>query len=123
MDASAFAGVLLTLLLSLIVVVPAPHMNFARMAELPNIRLSRSLPGVMRDDALQVGISAPGDVYFHMIRIPLKDLSGKIRLGLADGAEKKVYIVADKRAHFVDVKTVLREISISGIQEVSFITQ
>jgi biopolymer transport protein ExbD len=47
----------------------------------------------------------------------------KIREGLKNGAEKKVYMRADARARYVDVKQVLIEIRQAGIENVCLLAE
>jgi biopolymer transport protein ExbD len=47
----------------------------------------------------------------------------KIREGLKNGAEKKVYMRADARARYVDVKQILVEIRQAGIENICFLTR
>jgi len=53
----------------------------------------------------------------------LVDLANEIREGARNGAEKRVYLVADARAKYGDTMAVLVQIRLAGIESVSFLTE
>jgi hypothetical protein len=55
-------------------------------------------------------------------RIALEELPDRIRIGIGGGGENRVYILADARVRYVDVKTVLDQIRAAGVENVSFLT-
>lgn len=122
-DASAFASILLVLLLMLEATLPGFHSDFGHMVELARSFHRVDMPNALREDALQVSISASGDVFFRNVRIHHGELANKIRDGLREGAEKKVYVIADARAWYADIRPVLAEISLEGIEKIGFITR
>jgi len=79
------------------------------------------MPRAVREDALTVGVTRDGKVYFRNVPISAEDLPDQIREGLRSGAEKKVYFRADARARYGDVKQVLIEIRRAGIENVCFL--
>lgn len=123
MDVSALASVILASLFLLIGLLPGSDSDFAQTVELPKSEHSDALPGALSADSLLVGVSASGDVYFGNVGLSGDALPGRIRSGVAAGAERRVYLIIDARTHYQDVKTALHEISLSGIQEISFITR
>jgi len=62
-------------------------------------------------------------LYFRNVAISAAELPDKIREGLKNGAEKKVYIRADARATYIDVKQALIEIRLAGIENVCFLAE
>ena len=62
-------------------------------------------------------------LYFRNVAISAVELPDKIREGLKNGAEKKVYIRADTRARYIDVKQALIEIRLAGIENVCFLAE
>jgi len=122
-DASAFAGVLLVLLLMFEFLMPASDSDFRQVVELTRSNHPVDMAGALREDALQVSISESGDVYFRNVKIPPDELASKIRDGLRDGAEEKVYVIADARTHYVDIRPVLTEISLAGVEQIGIITR
>jgi len=53
----------------------------------------------------RVDATRDGKIYFRNVPISAKNLPDKIREGLKNGAEKKVYLRADARARYGDCQT------------------
>ena len=83
---------------------------------------STSMPGAQKEDAIQISVTRDGRIYFRHFRITLQDLPDEIRRAVRDGAEKRVYLSADRRAKYRDVMVVLEQIRLAGIGNVSFLT-
>lgn len=81
------------------------------------------LPGALREDAMQVDVTRDGRVFFRNHQVNAKDLPNEIREGIRAGAEKRIYLAADARVKYGDVRAVLDQIRLSGIEKVSFLTQ
>jgi|GraSoiStandDraft_55_1057291.scaffolds.fasta_scaffold26566_3 biopolymer transport protein ExbD len=71
----------------------------------------------------RVDATRDGKIYFRNVPISAKNLPDKIREGLKNGAEKKVYLRADARARYGDVKQALIEIRQTGIDNVCFLAE
>lgn len=80
-------------------------------------------PGANREDVMQINLMADGDVSFNHHRVDSQDLRSGIQSGLALGAERRLYLWIDARATYKDVKLLLREARLAGIQNVSFTTR
>lgn len=80
-------------------------------------------PAALREDALEVAIARDGVVYFRNHRILLTDLRDALREAARNGAEKTVYVRADARAKYGDIKAVLDQIRQSGLQNITFLTR
>jgi biopolymer transport protein TolR len=79
-------------------------------------------PGAVQDDSLIVTVTRDGTVYVLNARILPADLPNAIR-DLANGStEKTIYVNADSRAKYGDVKEVLNQIRQSGLQNITFLT-
>jgi biopolymer transport protein ExbD len=108
-DVSALLSVSIVLLFIMMVSGPSHHglsIDRARTAH------STLMPSAVREDVLQVAISASGEVYFRNRRIRAEELPSEIQEGLRDGAEGKVYFIVDSRARYANVKRVLDEITL-----------
>ena len=81
--------------------------------------------GVKWPNRIHSRVDAPrdGKIYFRNVPISAKNLPDKIREGLKNGAEKKVYLRADARARYGDVKQALIEIRQTGIDNVCFLAE
>ena len=75
-----------------------------------------------REDAMTVAVMRDGRVFFRGDQVLLDQLSWKIREGVKDGVERKVYIRADAHARYGSVKEALDRIRDGGIENVAFLT-
>jgi biopolymer transport protein ExbD len=91
--------------------------------ELAVARHSVPVPGILRDDAITIGLSASGDVYYRLTHTMPGDIEGEIREDLKRGAEKRIYLNVDSRARYGDLKILFPKISAAGVENVTFITR
>lgn len=89
--------------------------------DLPKVKNSILEPNASRDDAMLVIITRNGYCYFGRERIAIEDISMKVRDGLSHGSERKIYIRADARTSYKDIKAVVDAIHQSGIENVAFV--
>lgn len=120
LDAAAFAAVLLSLLIMLMVYKPPDSGNTG--ADLPQAMNGSPQPGVQREDAIRVTITRDGRSYFNGLRVSLAELPKLIRQALEEGSEPKLYLAVDSRAINSDVESVLNVVRNAGITHVAFIT-
>jgi biopolymer transport protein ExbD len=66
-------------------------------------------------------IARGGRVYFRNYRTTLDDLPRAIEEAVRDGSARKVYVKAEARARYSDVKATIDEIRLAGIGEVVFL--
>ncbi len=119
-DVSAFAAVLCGLLFAFLATTPLPHSGVS--VDLAKSRHFRRLPGALREDALRVTVTRDGRFYLGDQGIAPEELPGHVRDGIGGGGENRVYIVADARVRYGDVKMVLDQIRVAGVENVSFLT-
>jgi biopolymer transport protein TolR len=120
-DVSAFAAVLCGLLCAFMGTTALPHSGVS--VDLAKSRHSRRLPGALREDASRVVVTRDGRCYLGSQGIAPEELPGHVRVGIAGGGEDRVYILADARVKYGDVKTVLDQIRFAGVENVSFLTE
>jgi biopolymer transport protein ExbD len=84
---------------------------------------STSMPGALREDAMRISITRDGRIFFRDDRVACNDLPDEILKNVRDGAEKKIYLSADARAKYGDIKGVLSQIRATGIEDISFLTE
>ncbi len=107
----------------LLVFMTIPPGHYGVSADLPKVLHPVSMPGALREDAMQVFVSRDGKVYFGTDQILPSALAEKIQLRLQDhGIERKVYIRADARARYGAVKMVLEGVRSAGILRIAFFT-
>ena len=122
-DTTAFASILVILILIILVVASmSSDRHHAVSVDLPHISRPASMPGALREDAMQITILRDGQVYFGNDLIWSDNLAQKMSERLKDrSVERKVYIMADMRARWSDVKTVLEDVRSAGIIRVAFL--
>jgi len=80
------------------------------------------MPDAQKEDAITVMIARDGALYFRNYRTTFDDLPrAAIEEAVRDGAERKVYVKADARARYSDVKATIDAIRLAGIREVVFL--
>jgi biopolymer transport protein TolR len=121
-DATGLASIFWTLLFVLMAPAYLGTDMAGPSADLPRITHSAPLPAALRDDAMWIVVKRDGQIYFGHHRITADELPEQIRGGLRGGAEKRIYILADARAKYLDVKNVLDRIREAGVERVSFLT-
>ena len=72
---------------------------------------------------MAVFIARDGQFYFGYRRVVQGQLPVLIREGLHDGAERRVYIFADARASYGDVRRTLEAVKQAEVEHVTFITE
>jgi biopolymer transport protein TolR len=121
-DVSAFASVMLALLFLMMFGLGYPMHPRTAPVDMSVTQHSTLQPGARREDALEVAIARDGAAYFRNHRILPADLPNALREAARKGAEKTVYVKADARAKYGDVKAVLDQIRQSGLQDITFLT-
>lgn len=123
MDVSGLLAVALVLLVIYMLISGETHLHHRTAIDWTASRHSRRLPLAIRDDALWLAIVRDGEMYFGRERINPDKLPARLREGVRAGAEDRVYLMVDSRAKYGDVKPALNAIGLSGVRNVSFLTQ
>jgi biopolymer transport protein ExbD len=79
-------------------------------------------PGARREDAITVGITRDGWIFFNDQRIRLEDLQDEIQKAIRSGAEYKVYVKPDARCMYRDFARVVDEVRAAKVEKIAFIT-
>ena len=121
-DVAAFASVMVLLMFTmlLIVMIQTSHVGHGG-PQLPQVKNPMGASGANRDDALIIGISRDGKVFFGNDQIASDQLPRKIKDHLSRGSDSRIYIRADARAHYDAVKIVLGGVREAGIEKVVFL--
>lgn len=122
-DVSAFASVMLALLFLMMFGLGYPMHPRTAPVDMSVTQHSTLEPGARREDAMDVAITRDGSVYFRNHKILLAELPDSLREAARNGAEKTVYVKADARAKYGDVKPVIDQIRLSGLQNITFLTE
>jgi biopolymer transport protein ExbD len=118
----ALTSVLLAILL-LLMFGPTTVDQPRFVADRPKAEHATPQPGALREDAITVMVTREGFVLFRDSEISLDELPILIQTAVRQGSEKKIYLVADKRARNGDVARVLDQIQLAGIKDVVVLTQ
>jgi biopolymer transport protein TolR len=120
-DAYPLVGLAMTLLV--IFMVTPPMVTRGYSVDLPRTAYAIAMPRAAREDAQIVSVTRDGQIYYRNIRIRADDLPEQIRESVKNGAERKIYLRADARAKYRDVKAVLSEARLAGIENVCFLAE
>jgi biopolymer transport protein ExbD len=122
-DQSVFAAVFFALLVMLMVSPDLARPRNLTAVDFARTEYSRRLPGAVREDAMCVAVARDGKIYFDNERVGLDALPEEIEHGLLAGSEKRIYLLADARVKYRDVKFALDEIRLAGVVDISFLTR
>lgn len=120
-DVSALAAVLFVLAFVMMLTESAPH-HYGYGPDLPRVSHAVSMAGADREDAMMIAVMRDGVVYFGRDKVRPQDLGLKIQDRLKDkSVERRVYIRADARVWYRNVKEVLDGLRSAGIERAAFL--
>ena len=105
-DAMPFLGVCFVLLFIFMCIVPPLHTDGVMIAR-PVAESTVLQPGAIREDAIHIAVTRDGQSFFGTEEIAPAQIAGRLKTALGQGAEKKVYILVDRRAKNSDVEKVI----------------
>ena len=110
-------------LLAVFLVLTAPDTHDGAPVDFPSAQNATRQPRALREDAIRVAVTRDGKTYFDSEVVSPEELPGLIRAAVGKGSDKTVYLLADQRARYEDVKTAVDQVRRSGIQNVVVLTQ
>jgi len=117
-DVMGVAAVFFVLLaLCMVTIPPFHHLS----VDLFDAKTANLIPAALREDAMNVVVERDGTIYFDNKRVRPNDLPQKIHEWVDSGSERRVYISADARSRYSDVKIVLEQLQAAGIEHVTFL--
>ena len=122
-DVSGLAGIMLALLFLMMFgwMYPMhPRSLPVDMAIAPHSTLQ---PGAKCDDAVTVGITRDGGLYVNNSRVSSADLPELWREAIRERGDKAIYVKADARAKYGDVKIVVDSIRSPNATHIVFLTE
>jgi biopolymer transport protein TolR len=122
-DVTAFASVMLVLVFTMMIAVILNWPHHGAGVDLPRVWHPIEMRGANREDAIIVGISRDGRIYFDNERVAAEELLPKITEQLGHGAERKVYIKADRHVGYGTVSAVLDGVRSSGVEKIAFLVE
>jgi biopolymer transport protein ExbD len=115
------ADIMLVLLIIFMVVTPMLSRGVSvDMARVPN---PEDMPNADKDDAVLVGITRDGSIYLGNNKIGLSELQDKVKDQIANRLDKTVFVRADARAKFGQVKAAVDEVRSAGVDNIGLLTQ
>ena len=123
-DMSAFASIMFVLVFTMMVaeIAASPPHGGAGL-DLPRVEHPMGMWRAEREDALIVGISRDGKVFFRDEMVARDDLPSKIKARLSRGSERKVYIRADAHVGYGRVGVVLDGVRSSGVENIAVLVE
>src|SRR5260370_5559530 len=90
--------------------------------ELPVTSNAEATPDADQEDALIVSVTDDGSMYFGIDPISPAALAEKVRDGLSNRTERKLYIKADARTPYANVVKVLAAMRTAGVEAPNLLT-
>ncbi len=121
-DVSAFLAVMFALLYLFMAPSFFPDSQTQKSVDLAKVGNPSLMRGADREDALIVAVERDGKVFLGIDLLTADSLPARIRKGISNGVESRVYIKADARAKYGAVKEVLDAVRASGVENIAFLT-
>jgi biopolymer transport protein ExbD/biopolymer transport protein TolR len=109
----------IVLVLLIIFMVTAPVIQSGIEVNVPETRVVRELA----EEKLVVSIDKMQTVYLQSAPVNVNELGAKIKEKLLDPTRQSVYLQADQAVPFQTFATVLDNLKLAGIENVSIVTQ
>ena len=122
-DVSGFAGVMLALLFLMMFGEMYPTHRHSLPVDMAPARNASSQPNAQREDAVVVTITRDGSLYLLNTRVTPADVPPQLRDLMGSREDKTVYVKADARARYADVKVALDAIRSANVANIAFLTE
>jgi biopolymer transport protein TolR len=122
-DVSGFAGVMLALLFLMMFGEMYPMHQWSLPVDMAFARHSTLQPNAEREDAVIVGITRDGTLYVNNDRVHPVDLPDVLRDVMHNNENKTIYLKADARVKYGDVKVALDAIRSANVTNIAFLTE
>jgi biopolymer transport protein ExbD len=113
-------GIAFTLLVIVLVAIPTHH---GHGPTIPKVTHPVAMRDLDRNDVLLVSIARDGMIYLGSDPVSETAIVENLRLRLAHGAERKLYVQADGRARYISVSKVLDAARFAGIYQIAFLVE
>jgi biopolymer transport protein TolR len=110
------------LVLLIIFMVITPMLQKGVSVDLAKVNNPESMPDADKEDALIVAVMRGGDVFFGNDKIPVDQLTSKVKDRLANRQDKRVFVRADARAKFGAVVGVVDNVRAAGVDQLGLLT-
>ncbi|MGA8154070.1 MAG: biopolymer transporter ExbD [Terriglobales bacterium] len=110
------------LVLLIIFMVITPMLQHGVSVEMAKVNSPEAMPDADKEDALLVAVMRDGTVFFGSDKLPVDQLTGKVKDRLANRVDKRVYVKADARAKFGAVVAVVDNVRAAGVDQLGLLT-
>jgi len=110
------------LVLLIIFMVITPMLQKGVSVDLAKVNNPIQMPDADKEDALVVAVMRGGDVFFGRDKIPIDQLTSKVKDRLTGRIDKHVFIRADARARFGSVVQVVDNVRAAGVDQLGLLT-
>ena len=111
------------LVLLIIFMVITPMLQKGVSVEMAKARNTRKMMEAEKEDAVLVAVTKDGSVFLGSTKVPVTELSPKVKDMLANKVDKTVYIKSDSRAKYKDVVEVVDNVRSAGVDNVGLLTE
>jgi biopolymer transport protein ExbD/biopolymer transport protein TolR len=120
-NVTPMADVMLVLLIIFMVVTPMLQKGVSvDMAKAEN---PRQMQDADKEDAVVLAITRDGKAYLGSDRIPLDEITAKVKDRISSKLDKTVYIKSDSRAKYGDVVAVVDTVRAAGVDSLGLLTE
>jgi len=110
------------LVLLIIFMVITPMLQKGVSVDLAKVNNPEPMADADKEDALIVAVMRDGQVFFGNDKIPVDQLTQKVKDRLANRTDKRVYVRADARAKFGSVVAVVDNVRSAGVDDLGLLT-
>jgi biopolymer transport protein ExbD/biopolymer transport protein TolR len=98
-------------------------LQHGQSVDLVQVNNPTAMPDADKEDALLVAVMKDGTVYFGNDKLPVDQLTGKVKDRIANKTDKTVYVKADARARFGYVVAVVDNVRAAGVDQLGLLTE
>jgi len=110
------------LVLLIIFMVITPMLQKGVSVDLAKVNNPQAMPDAEREDALIVAVMRDGAVFLGNDKLPVDELTSKIKDRIANRVDKRVYVRADQRAKYISVVGVVDNVRAAGVDQLGLLT-
>jgi biopolymer transport protein ExbD/biopolymer transport protein TolR len=119
-NVTPMVDVMLVLLIIFMVITPMLQQGVS--VDLAKVNNPERMADADKEDALIVAIMRDGTVYFRSDKLPVDQLTQKVKDRLASQQDKRVFVKADARAKFKYVVDVVDNVRAAGVDQLGLLT-
>jgi biopolymer transport protein TolR len=110
------------LVLLIIFMVITPMLQKGVSVDLAKVNNPQAMPDAEREDALIVAVMRDGAVFLGNDKLPVDELTSRIKDRIANRVDKRVYVRADQRAKYISVVGVVDNVRAAGVDQLGLLT-